>query len=59
MTMDGLHVVLAALAGAGWALAWGYRTALAIAKDQSPPRPPEDRVATADFRGFGNTERRA
>jgi len=42
-----LHVLLAALAGGGWCLAWGYRTALGIARGMpaSPPRPPrEDNV---------------
>lgn len=40
-----LHVLLAALAGGGWCLAWGYRTALGIAREQpaSPP-PPRDNV---------------
>ena len=52
-----LHVLLAALAGGGWALAWGYRTALGIAKEQ-PPRPPSRSDSkTVDFSGFG--ERRS
>jgi len=54
MHMDWLHVVLAALTGGGWCLAWGYRTALGIAlkriREPSAP-PPQDNVA--DFPDYG------
>ena len=36
--MDGLHVSLAFLAGGGWCLAWGYRTALhvSLGRERAP-----------------------
>ena len=59
-----LHVLLAALAGGGWCLAWGYRTALGIAREQpAEPRPPRERATAPapapvhDFTQFG--EKRA
>lgn len=53
-----LHVLLAALAGGGWCLAWGYRTALAIAREQpASPRPPAGEAEVRGFPNFG--ERRA
>lgn len=46
--MDGLHVGLAFLAGGGWCLAWGYRTALHVSLGRerarvlgAPPNPTE------------------
>ena len=53
MHMDWLHVVLAALTGGGWCLAWGYRTALHIAmeRDRKPPSdlPPAHEEAAYPF----------
>lgn len=50
-----LHVLLAALAGGGWCLAWGYRTALGVAREQpAAPRPPRDNVKR--WPDFGNEQ---
>lgn len=50
--MDALHVLLAAGAGGGFCLAWGYRTALnvALGRENKPlfnPNPPPQRNALA------------
>ena len=39
--MDMGHIALAALAGAGCGLAWGYRTALSVALGGARARPDE------------------
>ena len=45
--MDALHVVLGFCAGAGFALAWGYRTALHVALGLIPGERPPSEPASA------------
>ncbi len=61
VTIDWLHVLLAGAAGVAGGLAWGYRTALTLAKQQPPIQNPPPREAREGslkrFPDFGDRER--